>query len=93
MRNGANVELIRNMMKHKKIRGNVKDYSVLANNMLMDCSGTYTVKRTEFETPDKKGNGEVLLLHKKWLHRFIHEDDAALFWNRKLRMRVIRCRK
>jgi len=73
-------------MKGKKYRGNVKDYVVLSGNMLMDYAGTYNVKRTEFETGE-----DVLLLHKKWLHRFISGEDAQQFWNRKLRIRARPC--
>ena len=93
MKNDANLSLIRDLMKEKKYRGKAKDYIVLSGDMLFDHSGTYTVKRTDFETPDQQGGGEVLLLHKRWLHRFVVEEDASLFWSRKLRMRVVRCGK
>jgi len=73
-------------MKLKKRRGNPKDYVVLTGASMLDAYETRAVRNRKKDTSEEK----VLLIHKRHLHFFIDEQQAAEFWNRKLHVRVPR---
>ena len=79
-------QIVRDLMKSKKYRGNMKDYAILTGNRMMDFKGTYRITRADTES--KIEPETILLIHKKWLHRFVVEH--ALFWNRKIGIRETR---
>lgn len=79
----ANEMMIRDLMKVKKRKGNPKDYVILVGTSMFDAYGLYPIKRVT-----DAGVDGMVLLHKKNLHRFIGDEHAARFWNRKLAMRV-----
>lgn len=84
-RRQLNSKMIRDLMRIKKYRGNPKDYFAITGETMLDVYGVYKVKRT-----DDTGSDELLLMHKRYLHRFIDPEEAAMFWNRKTGTRVPR---
>lgn len=84
-RRQLNTKMIRDLMKIKKYRGNPKDYFAITGETVLDVFGVYKVKRI-----DDTGSDELLLFHKRYMHRFIDPEEAAMFWNLKLGIRVPR---
>ena len=80
-------QIVRDLMKSKKYRGNMKDYAILTGDRMMDFKGTYRITRVA-DSENKTGNDVIILIHKKWLHRFVVEH--GLFWNRKMGIREAR---
>jgi len=81
-----NEQVIRELMKLKKRRGNPKDYVVLTGASMLDAYETRVVRNRRKNSGEEK----VLLIHKRHLHFFIDEQQAAEFWNRKLHIRIPR---
>jgi hypothetical protein len=80
-----NEKMIRDLMKIKKYRGNPRDYFAITGETVLDVYGVYKVKRI-----DDTGSDELLLMHKRNMHRFIDPEEAAMFWNRTHGVRVPR---
>lgn len=74
---------VKDLMKEKELRGNPKDYVILTDDMMVDYRSAYKIDRI-----DKDTESNMLLVHKKWLHRFVKKEVAEMFWNLKIRMRV-----
>ena len=64
-----------------------KDWTVLLPGQLLDWHGVYSVTNTEGK-PLALDGAEVLLVHKRELHKFIFDGLASQFWNRGLGTRV-----
>ena len=79
-------KLIAEMMNDKCVRGNVKDFVVIAGYRLMDYQGSFDLKKDD-------GSGETVgiegirLVHKRMLHTVVGDSIAAHFWNRATRQR------
>lgn len=84
-RRKENTKMISDLMKAEKVRGNPKDYVVLAGYRLIDWSG-------EFDLHSQADGGTVgvegiALLHKSRLEPVLGAELADHFWSRKLRRR------
>lgn len=82
----GNARIVADIMRTKGIRGNVKDYVVIAGYRIMDYQGSFDIRKDD-------GSGETVgiegirLVHKRELHSVVGESLAAHFWNRKTRTR------
>lgn len=75
---------IQDLMRENKIKGNHKDFVVIAGNRMIDANGSYTI-----QTPDGRPvhANVVALVAKRELHRLLGAAADA-FWNRKLNRRT-----
>ena len=86
----ANAKIIYDLMLSSNIRGNFKDYVVIAGKRVIDWLGSYDiVKEEDGSTLGIEGIG---LIHKSKLNNLIGAELAAYFWKqgigRKVRKRA-----
>ena len=81
-----NAEMIANMMRTTKTRGNPRDYVLISGARLIDCGGAYDLKLEDGKTLGLVEH--VALVHKRRLHVLVGDEYAALFWRRRLGMRA-----
>lgn len=72
-------------MSKRKVRGNYKDYVVIAEGRLIDWSDSWDIL-----APDGQplGFDGVVLMHKRALAGVLGERFASKFWNSSVRRRV-----
>lgn len=75
----ANARIIRDLMFTQNIKGNYKDYVVLAGKRLIDWQGSYDMVTEEGKTV---GVQNMALVHKSKLHKIVGEQLASHFWRR-----------
>ena len=73
----ANGRIIRDMMLSSKVKGNFKDFVIIAGERLLDWCGSYDILTTEGEKVSAKA---VALVHKSKLRNIIGEEQARRFW-------------
>jgi len=81
----ANGKMISKLMHARKIRGNPKDWCIIAGARLIDYHGGYDIKHEDFTTLKHEG---VVLIEKRKLHLVLGFEIGAKFWNRKVGARV-----
>src|SRR5690606_26891778 len=73
----ANARIIRDLMLTQKVRGNWKDYVVLAGKRLIDWQGSYDMVTQDGKTIGVKS---MWLVHKSKLTKIVGEQLASQFW-------------
>jgi hypothetical protein len=81
----SNGKMIAKLMHSRKIRGNPKDWCIIAGARLIDYNGSYDIKHEDFTELEHDG---VVLVEKRKLHLALGDEIAARFWNRKVGARV-----
>jgi len=76
-----NGERIWAYMKEHGIKGDYKDHVLFVGDQMLDCYGTYPVRRPE-------GMGTIFLVHKSRLETVLGQDLGRRFWDRRLRRRT-----
>lgn len=86
----SNETIIRGAMKDKGLRGNPRNYVLLLDDRMLDCSGSFTMYKTndKGEIENKIDFEGVKLVHKRDLYKYAAEVVAAKFWNRKSGVRI-----
>ena len=80
----ANAKIIHDLMKQKGVKGNFKDWVIIAGRRLVDWLGSHAIIGDEAD--DEKLEG-MKLVRKDKLHKFIGAEWAAKFWDPKMRRR------
>lgn len=77
-----NAKIIRDLMMAVGVKGNFKDYVIIAGKRLIEWADSYDLLRLE----DGKTTGlkSMALIHKRKLRDIVGEDMAAEFWDHKL---------
>jgi len=78
--------IIKTLMKERKVRGNYKDFVVIHAGSMMDYEGLYELTRND--NGERTQFQEIRLAHKRELIGFMHSEVAKLFWNSQIGMRV-----
>jgi len=81
----ANARIIRDLMVSKGIKGNYKDFTILAGGCLVDWMGSYPL-----EQDPVKG---VQLVHKRRLEEVVGPEVAERFWSKATGQRRVVNRK
>lgn len=81
----SNGKMISRLMHARRVRGNPKNWCIIAGSRLIDYNGSYDIKHED--STELKHDG-VALVEKRKLHLVLGDEVAARFWNRKARMRV-----
>jgi hypothetical protein len=79
-----NLKMISDLMKSERVRGNPKDYVVLAGFRVIDWAGEFDVHADDGGTVGING---IALIHKKNLEPVLGEKFANQFWSKTLRRR------
>jgi hypothetical protein len=82
----GSARIVADMMQTKGIRGNVKDYVVIAGYRIMDFQGSFDIRKDD-GSGETVGIDGIRLVHKRELHTVVGETLAAHFWNRATRTR------
>lgn len=80
-----NGKLIQDLMDKKRVKGNYKDYVVIASTRLIDWIEAWDIFNSQGEPMGFDG---VVLHHKSKLAGMLDEKFATRFWNKKLGRRV-----
>lgn len=77
-RDTPNGRIIRNLMVAESVKGNHKDYVIIAGNRLVDWQGSYDIVRSS----DGKTMGVdgMALIHKSRLSPIVGDELAKHFW-------------
>lgn len=77
-----NAKIIRDLMMAVGVKGNFKDYVIIAGKRLIEWADSYDLLKIE----DGKTTGlkSMALIHKRKLRDIVGEDMAAEFWDHKL---------
>jgi hypothetical protein len=87
-RRRENTKMISDLMKAEKVKGNAKDYVVIAGYRLTDWAGEHDLHRRDDEgNVGTIGVDGVALVHKRNLEKLLGPDVARQFWSKKLRRR------
>jgi hypothetical protein len=81
----GNARVIANLMQTKGVRGNVKDFVVIAGFRIMDFQGSFDIRKEDDLTT--VGIDGIRLVHKRELHGIVGEELASNFWDRRIRRR------
>lgn len=84
----VNGKVIADMMHSEKMRGNYKDHVILSGSSLLDYNGTFEMRLQPIDSvtglpidkEKKLSVPSVCIVHKRKLHNFIGDEQAALFW-------------
>ena len=82
----GSARIVADMMQTKGIRGNVKDYVVIAGYRIMDFQGSFDIRKDD-GSGETVGIDGIRLVHKRELHTVVGESLAAHFWSRATRTR------
>lgn len=82
----GNARIIANLMITKGVRGNVKDFVVIAGFRIMDFQGSFDIRK-EDDLTKTVGIDGIRLIHKRELHGIVGEEAASIFWDRRTRRR------
>ena len=74
-----NGKMISELMHSQNVRGNPKDWTIIAGYRLVDYYGSYDIRLEDGRTT---GTKSVVLVHKRNLHKFIGAEMAVKFWRR-----------
>jgi len=78
----GNARIIANLMITKGVRGNVKDFVVIAGFRIMDFQGSFDIRK-EDDLNTTVGIDGIRLVHKRELHTIVGEELASTFWDRR----------
>jgi hypothetical protein len=79
----SKAKIIKELMTSKKIKGNVKDYVVIAGTTLMDVHGQYVLNTVDGKPITAQF---MALIHKRNLYKLMG-NAAEVFWHRALGQR------
>lgn len=82
----GNSRIVAEMMQSKGVRGNVKDFVVIAGFRIMDFQGSFDIRKDD-GSGQTVGIEGIRLVHKRELHAVVGESLASHFWNRATRTR------
>jgi len=74
----ANGRIIRDLMLSNKVKGNFKDFVIIAGERLLDWCGSYDILSDDGSKVTAKA---VALVHKSKLRNIIGEEQARRFWH------------
>lgn len=78
-----NAGIIIELMEEKEYKDDFRNYIVIGKDTMVDYKGEYKIIGKQLENED-----DMYIIHKKHLNRFVDEQDASKFWNKKMRRRV-----
>lgn len=81
----ANAKMIRDLMVATGVKGDYRDYVIIAGMRLVDWLGSYDIRSDEHL--GSVGINGMALLHKSKLRNAIGGELASNFWDSKLKMR------
>jgi hypothetical protein len=77
----ANGKMIQDLLDQRKVKGNYKDFMVIAGNRIIDWTGSWDVFNDKGEPT---GHDGVILVHKSKIHTIVGEQFARRFWHPRL---------